>query len=1006
MKRITNFLMLLLLAMCGIGASAQTTVTLDGTSTSSGTYYRNGEAQTGVTWCAKWVSSGLTPEITLSVGANNMHSYQSDGFRLWRGGSSPMNYTLSLSYGYVIKAIELQFYNLSATNVTLSCNGTSATATSTSASDAVTLAVSDINSQSVVIALTASGNVGCVVPVFKVTYDAADVPPLLSDLANANSTKAYTLTTPRAFIHAESATATQFSRTMLTDGTADKTNPLHQWTFVTLGGKTYLYNVGAKKFASYSTNKSHDLVTSAPAYVTSETSTYQTDYPLVLKFTNEANTSQPTATLNMSAGGVMIDSWSTHDGGNVQQIIEVPNVTVAPEVYIANFTCSGGQLTSVYVDGTEVALGTDVVLTSGATVSSSAAVNAIESYNGYTTLAEALANLSGNTGSIDVALPAVTSTVTLNVLRNGTQQVKTVTIENVPENTVINVADALGGTPAYVSDITPATVTSTDADQTIDVSYTSSLPFAISEDPASPNATEYIVTLRSKYAHGNAASSTSVYDLEDDSYYWTFGGNEFDGVTVYNKDFGYMNVTNANNSVATFSTTPSNYIVSANSDGFSLLLAGTTNTYINESGSNGYVSTWQHANAATDDGSRFKVYTVSEAVETLIENNIDPYFTWRECVNALSDADATALQADYDALLAAPTYAGYLAFKAVVEGYRKVQPTEGYYLVLSGLKGFETKQHSIKAMYYNATNNAIAWGNFEYTAPFVMKLTAADASKYRLTSSLADTYLQAKAGAMTSDEASAMTFEVVAKNPATVALVYNANGGNDAALHAAGHSSGAGVSGALTGWSESSEASFWRLMPVNDLDEITLIAPEGVADGEEVMQSFVHVNDAQLPLTVGAYTITEDLAAGARLDTIATSQIAAGQGYIISGTKGKVVPLLPLAEVVDVPAGNLLVAGDGSQVSGGYILAYKKGEAEAKFWSINGLSVPANRAYLPEGAPTRGLENIFGGIGEDVTGINGITTGAENGAVYDLQGRRVNNATKGVYIINGKKVIK
>ena len=198
----------------------------------------------------------------------------------------------------------------------------------------------------------------------------------------------------------------------------------------------------------------------------------------------------------------------------------------------------------------------------------------------------------------------------------------------------------------------------------------------------------------------------------------------------------------------------------------------------------------------------------------------------------------------------------------------------------------------------------------------------------------------------------------------------------------------------------------WHLIPV-DIDEITLISPEGVADGEEVMQGFANGYDAQLPLNVGVFTITEDLGAGARLDTIATSQIAADQGYIISGVKGATVPLLPVNGTVDVPAGNLLVAGDGSSVvSGGYILAYKKGEAEAKFWSINGLTVPANRSYLPAGTPTRGLENIFGGIGEDVTGINGITTGAENGTVYDLQGRRVNNATKGVYIINGKKVIK
>ena len=42
----------------------------------------------------------------------------------------------------------------------------------------------------------------------------------------------------------------------------------------------------------------------------------------------------------------------------------------------------------------------------------------------------------------------------------------------------------------------------------------------------------------------------------------------------------------------------------------------------------------------------------------------------------------------------------------------------------------------------------------------------------------------------------------------------------------------------------------------------------------------------------------------------------------------------------------------------------------------------------------------------DTTGINDLK--AENGkvkGVYDLQGRKVDNATNGIYIINGKKTL-
>ena len=71
-------------------------------------------------------------------------------------------------------------------------------------------------------------------------------------------------------------------------------------------------------------------------------------------------------------------------------------------------------------------------------------------------------------------------------------------------------------------------------------------------------------------------------------------------------------------------------------------------------------------------------------------------------------------------------------------------------------------------------------------------------------------------------------------------------------------------------------------------------------------------------------------------------------------------------------------------------------------------SIPAGRAYLPaaevpaQSAPS--LTIVFEG---DVTGINEMVNGKSvNGQWYDLNGRKVLNPTKkGVYILNGKKVV-
>ena len=42
---------------------------------------------------------------------------------------------------------------------------------------------------------------------------------------------------------------------------------------------------------------------------------------------------------------------------------------------------------------------------------------------------------------------------------------------------------------------------------------------------------------------------------------------------------------------------------------------------------------------------------------------------------------------------------------------------------------------------------------------------------------------------------------------------------------------------------------------------------------------------------------------------------------------------------------------------------------------------------------------------EGATGIDAIRRETENGKVYDLNGRQVKNPRKGLYIINGRKVI-
>lgn len=74
------------------------------------------------------------------------------------------------------------------------------------------------------------------------------------------------------------------------------------------------------------------------------------------------------------------------------------------------------------------------------------------------------------------------------------------------------------------------------------------------------------------------------------------------------------------------------------------------------------------------------------------------------------------------------------------------------------------------------------------------------------------------------------------------------------------------------------------------------------------------------------------------------------------------------------------------------------------------INLAAYKAYLPASkVPTAGSSRTikFGFDDDETTGITDVKINTENGTTqyYDLSGRRVTHPTKGLYIVNGKKVI-
>ena len=153
----------------------------------------------------------------------------------------------------------------------------------------------------------------------------------------------------------------------------------------------------------------------------------------------------------------------------------------------------------------------------------------------------------------------------------------------------------------------------------------------------------------------------------------------------------------------------------------------------------------------------------------------------------------------------------------------------------------------------------------------------------------------------------------------------------------------------------------------------------------------------------------------------AGSVIPKQTGFILKGTAGSTVTYRAnLTGVTEVDVtGNLLVGTAVEKEFNGagykYYLFGKGAVGQGFYYQTgrdgNSIKLPAHRAGLklsasgPDFAPAKEL--IFNSDDATTTGVNNVQPAVEkkNDVIYDLQGRRVTNPSRGIYIVNGKKVV-
>ena len=190
-----------------------------------------------------------------------------------------------------------------------------------------------------------------------------------------------------------------------------------------------------------------------------------------------------------------------------------------------------------------------------------------------------------------------------------------------------------------------------------------------------------------------------------------------------------------------------------------------------------------------------------------------------------------------------------------------------------------------------------------------------------------------------------------------------------------------------------------------ELAPINVTANEG-ATGEYWATFYSNAMNYQAPLGTQVFKVA--LAGSAITMTEITDRIVnSGQGVVLKKTTSGSITMTPTSSNSSGDySGNSLVGTMTNITNPGnaYVLNYKAATGAGFYKLSSGGTIGANKAYLTY---IGSLAPEFFAFDGNTTSINEVRGKMEDvsGEYYDLQGRRVSQPTKGLYIVNGKKVV-
>ena len=188
-----------------------------------------------------------------------------------------------------------------------------------------------------------------------------------------------------------------------------------------------------------------------------------------------------------------------------------------------------------------------------------------------------------------------------------------------------------------------------------------------------------------------------------------------------------------------------------------------------------------------------------------------------------------------------------------------------------------------------------------------------------------------------------------------------------------------------------------------EIPAVDLTANEG-ATGE--YWATFYSNASNFKASAGTQVFAVNLTGTAITMTEITDGIVnSGQGVVLKSTAASIT-MTPNASASAGDYSTNSLTGTMTSITNpgnAYVLNYKAATGAGFYKLSSGGTIGANKAYLVSGA---GAPEFFSFDG-NTTSINEVRGKMEDvsGEYYDLQGRRVSQPTKGLYIVNGKKVV-